>query len=68
MQVYTTAFKVLAIVVIFVAGIAWLCLGRIASSFSFEGSTHQPTGYALALFSALWVSRSIHEQAPSDLV
>ncbi|GAA5905358.1 uncharacterized protein JCM6883_006372 [Sporobolomyces salmoneus] len=54
MQVYTTAFKVLAIVVIFVAGIVWLCLGRIASNFSFEGSTQQPTGYALALFSALW--------------
>ncbi|GAA5879546.1 hypothetical protein JCM16303_003247 [Sporobolomyces ruberrimus] len=54
MQVVTTAFKVLAIFVIFVAGIVWLCLGRIASRFSFEGSTHQPTGYALALFSALW--------------
>jgi amino acid transporter len=53
-QVVTTLFKVIAIFVIFIAGIVWLCLGRIASSFSFEGSTHQPTGYALALFSALW--------------
>ncbi|GAA5994340.1 hypothetical protein JCM5350_006551, partial [Sporobolomyces pararoseus] len=53
-QVVTTLFKVVAIFVIFIAGVVWLLIGKIASSFSFEGSTHQPTGYALALFSALW--------------
>ena len=55
-QIATTAFKVIAIVAVFVAGLVYLGLGRIASSFSFEGSTHNATGYALALFSALWVS------------
>lgn len=55
-QIATTAFKVIAIVAVFVAGLVYLGLGKIASSFSFEGSTHNATGYALALFSALWVS------------
>ncbi|GAA6013004.1 hypothetical protein JCM11491_000934 [Sporobolomyces phaffii] len=74
MQIVTTVFKVLAIFVIFVAGLVWLCLGRTASSFSFEGSTHQPTGYALALFSALWaydgfdqVNYIARECKPGDL-
>lgn len=56
-QILTTAFKVMAIVVVFVAGLVYLGLGKVASSFSFEGSTHNATGYALALFSALWVSK-----------
>lgn len=55
-QIATTAFKVIAIVAVFVAGLVYLGLGKIASSFTFEGSTHNATGYALALFSALWVS------------
>ncbi|GAA5932155.1 uncharacterized protein JCM15063_001137 [Sporobolomyces koalae] len=55
MQVVTTSFKVIAICFIFGAGIVWLGLGRVASSFSFEGATAgNPTGWALALFSALW--------------
>ena len=46
--------KVFAIVLVFIGGLVWLGMGRAASSFSFAGSSTQATGYALALFSALW--------------
>ncbi|GAA5866191.1 hypothetical protein JCM1840_005106 [Sporobolomyces johnsonii] len=53
-QLVVTVFKVLAIVLVFVGGLVYLGLGRVASNFSFDGSSKSPTGYALALFSALW--------------
>ncbi|BGP14439.1 hypothetical protein JCM10213_004562 [Rhodosporidiobolus nylandii] len=49
-----TVFKILALVLVFVGGLVWLGTGRVASSFSFAGSSDSPSGYALALFSALW--------------
>ncbi|GAA6059737.1 hypothetical protein JCM10212_001945 [Sporobolomyces blumeae] len=52
-QIVVTAFKVIAIVVIFIGGIVWLGLGRVASDFAFDGEP-SATGLALALFSALW--------------
>lgn len=48
-----TVFKVFAIVLVFIGGLVFLGLGRAASDFSFAGSSTQPAGYALALFSAL---------------
>ncbi|KDE07343.1 hypothetical protein MVLG_02385 [Microbotryum lychnidis-dioicae p1A1 Lamole] len=53
-QLVLTVFKVLALVLVFIGGLVVLGLGRAASSFSFEGSSDKPAGYALALFSALW--------------
>jgi len=53
-QLVLTIFKVFALVLVFVGGLVFLGLGRAASSFSFEGSSDKPAGYALALFSALW--------------
>ncbi|GAA5855926.1 hypothetical protein JCM8547_000418 [Rhodosporidiobolus lusitaniae] len=53
-QLVVTVFKVLALVLVFIGGIVFLALGRAASDFSFEGSSSTPSGYALALFSALW--------------
>ncbi|KAK4705003.1 hypothetical protein P7C70_g1199, partial [Phenoliferia sp. Uapishka_3] len=55
-QLVLTVFKVLAIVLVFVGGLVFLGIGhgKPASDFSFGGSSNQPAGYALALFSALW--------------
>ncbi|GAA5974197.1 hypothetical protein JCM11641_003321 [Rhodosporidiobolus odoratus] len=53
-QLVVTVFKILALVLVFIGGLVWLGLGRIASDFSFSGSTDAASGYALALFSALW--------------
>ncbi|GAA6028057.1 hypothetical protein JCM8097_001851 [Rhodosporidiobolus ruineniae] len=53
-QLVVTVFKVLALVLVFIGGIVFLILGRAASDFSFHGSSDSPSGYALALFSALW--------------
>ncbi|SCZ98873.1 BZ3500_MvSof-1268-A1-R1_Chr3-1g05677 [Microbotryum saponariae] len=53
-QLVLTVFKVFALVLVFIGGLVVLGLGRAASSFSFEGSSDKPAGYALALFSALW--------------
>lgn len=46
--------QVFALVLVFVGGLVFLGLGRAASSFTFNGTTNSPAGYALALFSALW--------------
>ncbi|GAA5891413.1 hypothetical protein JCM6882_004686 [Rhodosporidiobolus microsporus] len=53
-QVVVTVFKVMALVLVFIGGLVFLGLGRAASDFSFSGSSSAPSGYALALFSALW--------------
>ncbi|KAL8286510.1 hypothetical protein RQP46_004527 [Phenoliferia psychrophenolica] len=53
-QLVLTVFKVGALVLVFVGGLVFLGLGKAASDFSFGGSSTQPAGYALALFSALW--------------
>jgi amino acid transporter len=53
-QLVVTVFKVLALVLVFIGGVVFLALGRAASDFSFHGSSSAPSGYALALFSALW--------------
>lgn len=55
-QLVLTVFKVFALLLVFLGGLIFLGLGRGASSFSFEGSSDKAAGYALALFSALWVS------------
>ncbi|GAA6000235.1 hypothetical protein JCM10207_007919 [Rhodosporidiobolus poonsookiae] len=53
-QLVVTVFKILALVLVFIGGLVFLGLGRAASDFSFHGSSSEPSGYALALFSALW--------------
>ncbi|KAK4051809.1 hypothetical protein OIV83_002514 [Microbotryomycetes sp. JL201] len=53
-QLVLTVFKVFALVLVFIGGIVFLALGRAASDFSFGGTSSEPAGYALALFSALW--------------
>ncbi|GJN87282.1 hypothetical protein Rhopal_000230-T1 [Rhodotorula paludigena] len=54
-QLVVTAFKVLALLLVFVGGLVYLIMGHpTASDFSFHGSSEKPAGYALALFSALW--------------
>ena len=55
-QLVLTVFKVFALLLVFLGGLVFLGLGRGASSFSFQGTSDQAAGYALALFSALWVS------------
>lgn len=54
-QLVLTIFKVFALVLVFIGGLVFLGLGKAASDFSFSHSSDQATGYALALFSALWV-------------
>ncbi|GAA6018396.1 hypothetical protein JCM8202_001361 [Rhodotorula sphaerocarpa] len=53
-QVIVTAFKVLALLLVFVGGVVHIILSKPASDFSFADSSDRPAGYALALFSALW--------------
>lgn len=54
----SSAPQVFALLLVFIGGLVFLGLEGGASSFSFEGSSDKAAGYALALFSALWVSLS----------